>query len=132
MVQLVTREMMERPVKLVLLDPLESLAPPDHQEREAPLELRDLREDKERREPRESLAWKVPKERRVLLVLKDHLARPQGYPWPSWRARSTWCSRPGWTSRTNGSSWFTRFERRLWCQRRKGPSGSYWSYRTPR
>lgn len=25
---------------------------------------------------RESLAWKVPKERRVLLVLKDHLASP--------------------------------------------------------
>lgn len=65
---------MERLVRLVLLDPLESLVPLDHQEREDPLELLDLREDKERREPRESLAWKVPKERRVLLVLKDHLA----------------------------------------------------------
>lgn len=67
---------MERPVSLVLLDPLESLVPLDHQEREGLLELRDLREDKERREPRERLAWKVPKERQVLLVLKDHLASP--------------------------------------------------------
>lgn len=67
---------MERLVKLVLLDPLESLVPPDHQEREALLEWQDLREDKERREPRENLAWKVPKERQALLVLKDHLANP--------------------------------------------------------
>lgn len=67
---------MERLVSPVLLDPLESLVPPGHQEREVPLEPQDLREDKERREPRESLAWKVPKERQVLLVLKDHLASP--------------------------------------------------------
>lgn len=67
---------MERLVKLVLLDPLESPVPLDHQEREAPLEQQDLREDKERREPRESLDWKGPKERQVLLVLKDHLASP--------------------------------------------------------
>lgn len=63
-------------VSLVLLDPLESPVPLDHQEREDHLELQDLREDKERREPRESLAWKVPKERQVLWVLKDHLANP--------------------------------------------------------
>lgn len=64
---------MESLVSLVLLDPLESLDLPGHQEREGPLELQDLREDKGRREPRESLVWKVPKERQVLLVLKDHL-----------------------------------------------------------
>lgn len=64
---------MESLVRRVLLDPLESLVPLDHQEREAPLELQDLREDKERREPRASLVWKVHKERQVLLVLKDHL-----------------------------------------------------------
>lgn len=64
---------MERPVSLVPQDPLESQVPLDHQEREAHLELQDLRGDKERREPRESLGWKVPKERPVPLVLKDHL-----------------------------------------------------------
>lgn len=67
---------MEKLVRLVLLDPPESPVPLDHQEREGLLELQDLREDKARREPRESLAWKVPKERRVLSVLKDHLASP--------------------------------------------------------
>lgn len=72
----VTRETMERLVKLVLLDPPESRVPPDHLGREAPLESQDPREDKERRETRERPAWKVPKERQVLLVPKDHLASP--------------------------------------------------------
>lgn len=67
---------MERPVKLVLLDPPESRVPPDHQGREGPLVSRDLKEDKERRARRGSLAWKVPKERRVPSALKDRPASP--------------------------------------------------------
>lgn len=74
MALLVIREMMERLVNLVLLDQLESLVPQDHPEREALMALQVLREDRERREPRVNLAWKVLKERQVQLVLKDHLA----------------------------------------------------------
>lgn len=47
--------MMERLVSLVHLDPPENLVLLDHQEREGLLDLQDLREDKERREARESL-----------------------------------------------------------------------------
>lgn len=67
---------MEKPVRLAHLDPLESLVPLGHQEREGLMDQQGLREDKERKEPRESLAWKVLKERQVPLALRDHLASP--------------------------------------------------------
>lgn len=73
MAYLVIRETMESPVSLVHLDPLESLVPLDHPEREGLLEHWVLREDKERKEPRESLALKVPKEKQAPLDPKDHL-----------------------------------------------------------
>lgn len=55
MVHQATREMTERPVRLAHLDLLENLVPLDHQEREDLREQLDLKEDKERREPRENL-----------------------------------------------------------------------------
>lgn len=65
--------MMEKLVRLVLLDQLESQVHLDHRANEVLQGLQDLRDGKERREPRESQVWKVPKERLVLLAPKVHL-----------------------------------------------------------
>lgn len=70
MVHQETREMTGNRVNRVLLDQLESLVPLDHLANGGLLDLQGLRDDKERREPRESLVWRVPKERLVLLVPK--------------------------------------------------------------
>lgn len=70
MVLLVTREMMERLVNLVLLDLLVSPDLLAHLEREDPLGLLDLKEDKEKKEPRVSQVWRAHKARRVLWVHK--------------------------------------------------------------
>ncbi|PWA26783.1 hypothetical protein CCH79_00001106 [Gambusia affinis] len=73
MAQLVIRETTERPGNLVHLDPLGSLVPLDHPEREGLLVHWGLREDKERKGPRESQELKDPKEKQALWALRDHL-----------------------------------------------------------
>lgn len=62
--------MMVKQVNQVLLDQLESPVPLDHLANGGLLDLQGLRDDRERKEPRESLVWRVPKERLVLLVPK--------------------------------------------------------------
>lgn len=71
---LVTREMTERLASRVLLDPLVKLGRLDLQERGVLLDLLGLREDRERKEPRASPAWRVLLERLALLDLKVLLA----------------------------------------------------------
>lgn len=67
MVPQVTREMTEKLVNRVHLDPLVRQVHRAPQEREVPLDLPGLREDRVRKEPRESLVWRVHLERPALL-----------------------------------------------------------------
>lgn len=65
---------MERPVNPVHRDPPESLVHLDRLEREDLLEQLALKAEWERREQRESLEWKEPKEKQGPSAPRDHQA----------------------------------------------------------